>query len=78
MYAVPVFDDSGLDAHFDDSRHQASGIGHGTVLIATSPSDDAPLGIITKASKKDTQITIRLVSENKSTSIYALSVARYK
>ena len=78
MYAVPVFDDSGLDAHFDDSRHRASGIGHGTVLIATSPSDDAPLGIITKASNKDTQITIRLVSENKSTSMYALSVARYK
>lgn len=78
IYAVPVFDDSGLEAHFDDSRHRASGIGHGTVLVVTSPTDDAPIGIITKASKKENKITIRMVSENKSTSMYALSVARYK
>ena len=78
MYAVPVFDDSGQEAHFDDSRQRTSGIGHGTVLVATSPADDAPLGIITKASRKDTQITIRLVSEKSSTSMFALSVARYR
>ena len=78
MYVVPVIDDSGLEAHFDDSRHQTSGIGHGTVLIAASKTDDAPVGIITKAKKSDTSITIRLVSENKSTSMFALSVGRYK
>ena len=78
MYAVPVFDDSGLEAHFDDSRHQTSGIGHGTVLIAASKMDDAPLGIITKANSNDTSIIIRLVSQNKSTSMFALSVGRYK
>ena len=78
IYAVPVFDDSGKEAHFDDTRHQTSGIGHGTVLIATSPVDDAPLGLIFKAAKTDTTITMRLVSEKESTSMYALSVARYK
>ena len=78
MYAVPVFDDSGKEAHFDDSRHQTSGIGHGTVLIAASPVDDAPLGIVTKPAHSDSAITIRLVSEKQSTSMYALSVARYR
>ena len=78
IYAVRVFDDSGKEAHFDDSRHHISGIGHGTVLIATSPTDDAPLGFISKAAKEDTEIAIKLVSEKESTSIYALSVGRYK
>ena len=78
MYAVNVIDDSGLEAHFDDSRHQTSGIGHGTVLISTTKTDDMPTGIVTKAKTKDTSINIRLVSENKSTSMFALSVGRYK
>jgi len=78
IYSVPVFDDSGLEAHFFDSRHRTSGIGHGTVLVVTSPTDDAPIGIITKANNKENKIAIRWVSENTSTSMYALSVARYK
>ena len=78
MYAVPVIDDSGLDAHFDDSRKLTSGIGHGTVLVATSPADDAPLGLITKGHKSDTTIEIRMVSVNNSTSMFAISVGRYR
>ena len=46
VYAVNVFDDSGEEAHFNDSRKNYGGIGHGTILILTSLTDDAPMGFI--------------------------------
>ncbi|MFP5041222.1 hypothetical protein [Parasediminibacterium sp. JCM 36343] len=78
VYAVPLFDDSGLAAHFNDSRTKTSGIGHGTVLVMTSPVDDAPMGLVFKGTATDKTINIRMVSVNNSTSMYALSVGRYK
>jgi hypothetical protein len=46
VYAVNVFDDSGEEAHFNDSRKNYGGIGHGTLLILTTLSNDTPTGFI--------------------------------
>ena len=46
VYAVNVFDDSGEKAHFNDSRKNYGGIGHGTLMILTDLTDDAPMGFI--------------------------------
>ncbi|MFP5042744.1 hypothetical protein [Parasediminibacterium sp. JCM 36343] len=75
MYAVPVFDDSGLGAHVNDSRTATSGIGHGTLLIATSLTDDAPLGYVFDITGSPTSITIKLMTI--ANSVYAISVGRY-
>ena len=42
VYAVSVFDCSGQQAHFRDSRVLYSGIGHGVLMLLTDKSDDAP------------------------------------
>lgn len=46
VYAVSLYDCSGQQAHFRDSRRTVSGIGHGTVLLLASPGGDVPQGFI--------------------------------
>ena len=71
VYAVPVIDDSGKSAHFNDSRTSYGGIGHGTVLIVADTADDAPVGFIFSPS---TSITYSPVDTSH---CYAISVGRY-
>jgi len=71
VYAVPVIDDSGKSAHFNDSRTSYSGIGHGTVLIVADTTDDAPVGFIFSPS---TNISYSPID---TTHCYAISVGRF-
>jgi hypothetical protein len=71
VYAVPVIDDSGEEAHFNDSRASYSGIGHGTVLIVADTADDAPIGFIFAPT---TNIAYSAVDTS---FCYAISVGRY-
>ncbi len=71
VYAVSVIDDSGKDAHFNDSRTSYSGIGHGTVLIVADTADDAPVGFIFSPS---TNISYTPVDTSH---CYAISVGRF-
>ncbi len=71
VYAVPVIDDSGKSAHFNDSRTSYSGIGHGTVLIVADTADDAPVGFIFSPG---TSISYSPVDTSH---CYAISVGRY-
>ena len=82
VYAVPVFDCSGINAHFFDSRnppaYAMSGIGHGTIVILTSPQDDVPMGFIfgraqAKAKSNNPVLDRDLVGQQ----VYALSVGRF-
>ena len=71
VYAVPVIDDSGKNAHFNDSRTSYSGIGHGTVLIVADTADDAPVGFIFSPG---TSISYSPIDTSH---CYAISVGRY-
>ena len=71
VYAVSVIDDSGKNAHFNDSRSSYSGIGHGTVLIVADTADDAPVGFIFSPS---TNISYSPIDTSH---CYAISVGRY-
>jgi len=71
VYAVPVIDDSGKGAHFNDSRSSYSGIGHGTVLIVADTADDAPTGFIFAPS---TNISYSAIDTSY---CYAISVGRF-
>ncbi|HEY0176179.1 MAG TPA: hypothetical protein VGC08_07370 [Pedobacter sp.] len=51
VYAVPLYDCSGKNIHFNDSRKFMSGIGHGTLLILTDKTTDIPQGFIFEAPK---------------------------
>ena len=74
LYSVPVFDCSGKKAHFKDSRKLTSGIGHGTLLVLTALTDDAPMGFIFDTS----QVTgTTLHYDTLGTSVYAISVGRF-
>ncbi len=46
IYAVTVYDCSGKNVHFNDSRKYMSGIGHGTLFILTNLTTDIPQGFI--------------------------------
>jgi hypothetical protein len=46
VYAVSLYDSSGKNAHFNDSRKYMSGIGHGTILVLTDKATDTPQGYI--------------------------------
>lgn len=70
MYAIKVYDDSGQNAHAFDSRTNTSGIGHGTVLIATATTDDAPMGYVFKPSSA---VSVHWIN---STTVLAISVGR--
>jgi hypothetical protein len=74
LYALPVFDCSGLQAHFRDSRTQTSGIGHGKLLLLTDITDDAPTGFIFD-SLQVTYTSPHL--DTLGTTVYAISVGRF-
>jgi hypothetical protein len=74
VYAVPVLDCSGELAHFNDSRTQRSGIGHGTLLILTTKDTDVPVGFIFKAPRSATSLGIEPVSNSH---MVALTVGRF-
>ena len=75
VYAVPVFDCSGQQAHFRDSRAAQSGIGHGTLLVLTAPADDAPQGYIFSAG----QVSGSAIHyDTLGSGVYAISVGRWK
>lgn len=75
IWATPVYDCSGQEAHFYDSRHFTSGIGHGTLWILTQPGTDIPMGLIFKTPKSNaTQIHAQLIDPAHT---WAISVGRY-
>jgi hypothetical protein len=74
VYAVPVYDCSGLQAHFRDSRTQMSGIGHGTLIMLTNPADDAPMGYIFDTLQTEGN---NLTYDSIGTHVYAISVGRF-
>jgi hypothetical protein len=75
IYATPVYDCSGVRAHFHDSRVYMSGIGHGTLWILTQPSTGTPEGFIFEP-PFDTATSIRpFLLDPQHT--WAISVGRY-
>lgn len=75
VYAAPVYDCSGKNVHFHDSRTFTSGIGHGTIWILTEPSTEIPVGFIfSPPSEKATMIRPKFLN-NKNT--WAISVGRF-
>ncbi|RYD52358.1 MAG: T9SS type A sorting domain-containing protein [Sphingobacteriales bacterium] len=75
VYAVPVFDCSGQQAHFRDSRVLQSGMGHGTLLLLTDLTDDAPRGYIFSSGQVSGN-TIRY--DSLGAGVHAISVGRWK
>jgi hypothetical protein len=75
VYAVPVFDCSGRQAHFRDSRVLQSGMGHGTLLLLTDLTDDAPRGYIFSSGQVSGN-TIRY--DSLGAGVHAISVGRWK
>ncbi len=74
LYSMPVFDCSGKQAHFRDSRKITSGIGHGKLILLSDLNDDAPVGFIFDS----TQVTgSNLHFDTLGTSVYAVSVGRF-
>ncbi len=74
IYCVPVYDCSGQQAHYRDSRARVSGIGHGMLLIMTSKADDAPEGYIFDSSNS-TGSTFHF--DTLDSHAYAISVGRF-
>ena len=74
VYAVPVYDCSGLQAHFRDSRTQMSGIGHGTLIMLTDPVDDAPMGYVFDTLQAEGNT---LNYDSLGEHVYAISVGRF-
>lgn len=75
VYAVPVLDCSGQQAHFRDSRVLQSGIGQGTLLLLTDRIDDAPQGYIFSSGQVSGN-TIRY--DSLGAGVHAISVGRWK
>ncbi len=46
VYAVEVYDCTGQNIHFNDSRKYTSGIGHGTIFVLTDIITDTPRGFV--------------------------------
>jgi hypothetical protein len=74
IYSVTVFDCSGLKAHFQDSRILTSGIGHGTLLVYTDTTDDAPLGFVFDTTQANYN---PLHSDTLGAAVYVISVGRF-
>jgi hypothetical protein len=77
IYAVPLFDCSGENVHFFDSRKQMSGIGHGTLLMLTDHSNDIPRGFIFSPPQKTTGPARPVTGELMGSHVVAISVGRY-
>lgn len=77
VYAVPLFDCSGENIHFFDSRKQMSGIGHGTLLLLADPAGDVPQGFIFSPSGSPTEVPKPLVGELMGGHVVAITIGRY-
>lgn len=75
LFGVPVYDCSGINAHFFDSRVVQSGIGHGTLVVLTSKTDNTPMGYLfgPPADSTNTIIYPSLFGPN----LYAVTVGRW-
>lgn len=75
VYATPVYDCSGKEAHFHDSRAFTSGIGHGTLWILTEPATGVPVGLIFKTPlSTSTEINAQMLND---VHTWAITVGRY-
>jgi len=74
IYSVPVFDCSGLQAHFQDSRTLTSGIGHGTLLVYTDTTDDAPMGFVFDTLQANYN---PIHTDTLGSAVYVISVGRF-
>ncbi len=74
IYSVTVFDCSGKQAHFQDSRTLTSGIGHGTLLVYTDTIDDAPLGFVFDTAQANYN---PIHTDTLGSAVYAISVGRF-
>lgn len=73
IYAVPLFDCSGQNVHFFDSRKKTSGIGHGTILIYADKATDTPFGFVFSPPAKPGFIGLEQMGNH----LIALTVGRY-
>lgn len=74
MYAVPLYDCSGQNIHFNDSRAYMSGIGHGTLLMLTDKANDIPQGFIFEPPHPKNPV---VGTEFMGPHVVAITVARY-
>ncbi len=74
IYAAPLFDCSGKNIHFNDSRKYTSGIGHGTILVLTDINTDVPQGFVFGPQNLNYGV---LKTFTLGTTMYAISVGRY-
>ncbi len=74
IYAVPLYDCSGQNVHFNDSRAYMSGIGHGTLLLLTDKANDIPQGFIFSPPNANNPI---VGAEFMSPHVVAITVGRY-
>jgi hypothetical protein len=75
VYATPLFDCSGKHAHFYDSRTFSSGIGHGTLLMLTNPSNDVPQGFIFSRPYDTATVIVKELMSDAHT--WAITVGRF-
>lgn len=73
VYAVPLFDCSGQNVHFNDSRKFMSGIGHGTLLVLTDKANDIPQGFIFSPPHSKPVLGIEYMGAH----VVAITVGRY-
>jgi hypothetical protein len=76
IYATPVYDCSGKQAHFHDSRVYTSGIGHGTLWIITQKNTGIPMGLIFKTPSPTAKSIDAQMLNGQHT--WAITVGRYK
>lgn len=74
IYALPLYDCSGENIHFNDSRKYMSGIGHGTLLVLTDKAGDIPQGFIFSPPHAKNPI---VGAEFMSAHVVAITVGRY-
>jgi hypothetical protein len=75
VYGTPVYDCSGREAHFHDSRTYTSGIGHGTLWMLTDPRNETPVGLIFKTPLNTaTEINAQMLND---THTWAITVGRF-
>lgn len=73
VYAVSLFDCSGENVHFFDSRKKTGGIGHGTILIYADKTTDTPFGFVFSPPSKSGVLGFEPMSNH----LIALTVGRY-
>jgi hypothetical protein len=75
VYAVAVYDCSGIQSHFDDSRRDMSGIGHGTLILLANRATDVPEGFIFGPNNSGNAAEVKRGTVGQG--VYAISVGRW-